>query len=203
MARNFGARGATSLHHQACFACGRRRRRGGRWRGRPASNCSRRAAADHVRVAYARNAGSYGWHVDVDVEWLQLDVRVPWARSSSRHDTPPWSGPSIRKHPTSGASLASAQISARPCGRDCDPGFTRRIVVRRTELWNSTSGGPEIWARLDLRRRRFRSARVWSLAQNRTETSEDSTLGDEVRQPEPRDARAPRAHDPPPTDPPA
>ena len=30
--------------------------------------------------AYARNAGSYGWHVDVDVEWPQLDVRVPWAQ---------------------------------------------------------------------------------------------------------------------------
>ena len=28
--------------------------------------------------AYTRNAGSYGWHVDVDVEWPQLDVRVPW-----------------------------------------------------------------------------------------------------------------------------
>jgi hypothetical protein len=30
--------------------------------------------------AYARNAGSYCWHVDVDVEWPQLDVRVPWTQ---------------------------------------------------------------------------------------------------------------------------
>ena len=27
---------------------------------------------------YTRNAGRYGWHVDVDVAWPQLDVNVPW-----------------------------------------------------------------------------------------------------------------------------
>jgi hypothetical protein len=27
---------------------------------------------------YTRNAGSYGWHVDVDVQWPQVDVNVPW-----------------------------------------------------------------------------------------------------------------------------
>jgi hypothetical protein len=29
---------------------------------------------------YARNAGSYSWHVDVGTDWPQLDTRAPWTR---------------------------------------------------------------------------------------------------------------------------
>lgn len=30
--------------------------------------------------AYTHNAGSYGWHVDVDVDWPQLDIGLPWTQ---------------------------------------------------------------------------------------------------------------------------
>jgi hypothetical protein len=29
---------------------------------------------------YTRDAGAYGWRVDVDVEWPELDVSLPWPR---------------------------------------------------------------------------------------------------------------------------
>jgi hypothetical protein len=30
---------------------------------------------------YTRNAGAYGWRVDVDVEWPELDLSLPWPQS--------------------------------------------------------------------------------------------------------------------------